>query len=57
MEATTKFERWDEVEPVMFQDIMDEELDKYDKFLESIGESEQKQKDILSDVQVRIRLV
>lgn len=42
-----------EVEPAMFEDVSDEELAKYDKFLKEMDEIEQKQNSILSEIQVR----
>lgn len=37
----------------MFEEVLDEELAKYDKFLREIGEVGQKQKGLLSDIQVQ----
>lgn len=48
------FERLVEVEPAMFEDVSDEELAKYDKFLKEMGEIEQRQNGILSEIQVRV---
>jgi programmed cell death 6-interacting protein len=51
--VSSGFERFAQVEPAMFEDVLDEELSKYDKFLREIGEVEQKQKSLLSDIQVQ----
>jgi ALIX V-shaped domain binding to HIV len=53
MKVSSGFERFAQVEPAMFEDVLDEELAKYDKFLREIGEIEQKQKGLLSDIQVQ----
>jgi len=53
LKAASGFERLAEVQPAMFEDISDEELAKYDKFLREIGENEQKQNAFLADIQVR----
>jgi len=52
LKAAAKLEQWVEVQPVMFDDVSDEELAKYDKFIQGISESEKKQNDILAAVQV-----
>jgi hypothetical protein len=52
MKVASGFERWAEVQPVMFADVSDEELAKYDKFIQGIAEGEQKQNGILQDIQV-----
>lgn len=36
----------------MFADVSDEELAKYDKFIQGIAEGEQKQNELLQDIQV-----
>lgn len=46
------FEKLAEVRPAMFEDIMDEELAKYDKFLKEISDLEQKQVTTLSELKV-----
>ena len=45
-------ERLAEVKPIMFEDACDEELGKYDKFIQSIAESEQKLEDLLVAIRV-----
>lgn len=52
LKVSSGFERLVEVEPAMFEDVSDEELAKYDKFLKEMSEIEQKQSGILSDIQV-----
>jgi hypothetical protein len=52
MKVASGFERWAEVQPVMFADVSDEELAKYDKFIQDIAGGEVKQNDILQDIQV-----
>lgn len=53
LKVSSGFERFAQVEPAMFEDVLDEELSKYDKFLREIGEVKQKQDGILSDIQVQ----
>lgn len=53
LKVSSGFERFAQVEPAMFEDVLDEELSKYDKFLREIGEVEQKQNGVLSDIQVQ----
>jgi programmed cell death 6-interacting protein len=53
LRAASGLERLAEVQPAMFEDISDEELAKYDKFLQEVGENEQKQNGLLADIQVR----
>ena len=45
-------ERLTEVKPVMFEDACDEELAKYDKFIQGIAEGEQKLDDLLAAIRV-----
>ncbi|KAF9468112.1 BRO1-like domain-containing protein [Collybia nuda] len=56
LKVSSGFERLVEVEPAMFEDVSDEELAKYDKFLKEISEIDQKQNGILSDIQSRNEL-
>jgi len=57
LKVSSGFERFAQVEPAMFEDVLDEELAKYDKFLTEIDEAEQKQNDMLRDIQVRPSLI
>ncbi|KAK0483604.1 BRO1-like domain-containing protein [Armillaria novae-zelandiae] len=51
LKAASGIERLTKVQPATFEDVLDEELAKYDKFCEYIKESEQKQEDILSSIE------
>lgn len=53
LKAAAGFERLVEVEPAMFEDVSDEELAKYDKFVTEIKDFEQKQVDLLTAIKVR----
>lgn len=53
LRVASGFERLVEVEPAMFEDVLDEELAKYDKFLKEMGEMEQRQNGTLSEIRVR----
>jgi programmed cell death 6-interacting protein len=44
------FERWAEVQPSMFEDTLDQELAKYDKFQRDIEESATRQSELLESV-------
>ena len=46
------FARWVDVKPAMFDDVSDEELAKYDKFITGIEEGDRKQAGILEDIKV-----
>lgn len=50
LRAASGFERLTEVEPHMFEDVSDEQLAKYDKFLMDMSELAQKQSVILQDI-------
>jgi len=52
MKAASGFERLTEVTPDMFEDISDEELAKFDKFLVEMDEIARKQIEILGEIQV-----
>lgn len=43
-------ERWAEVQPSMFEDTLDQELAKYDKFRRDIEDSGVKQTDLLENI-------
>ncbi|KAF8910637.1 BRO1-like domain-containing protein [Gymnopilus junonius] len=51
MKAASGFERLANVTPDMFEDISDEELSKFDKFLVEMGEMERRQQDIVAEIQ------
>ena len=52
MKASSGFAKLAEVTPDMFEDISDEELSKYDKFLLEMDEISRKQTEILSAIEV-----
>ncbi|KAI0925777.1 hypothetical protein AcV5_008415 [Taiwanofungus camphoratus] len=51
--AASGIERWVEVQPAMFEDVLDQELSKYDKFRTYIEEGEQKQEVLLESIKER----
>ncbi|KDR76216.1 hypothetical protein GALMADRAFT_247478 [Galerina marginata CBS 339.88] len=51
MKAASGFERLAEVTPDMFEDISDEELSKFDKFLVEVDEINRKQTEIIGEIQ------
>jgi len=53
LQAATGFERFVEVEPVLFEDVLDEELAKYDRLLSEMDDVEKRQNGILAEIQVR----
>ena len=53
LKAAAAIERWVEVQPSMFEDVLDEELAKYEKFRVDLEEGEQKQEQLLNSVKVR----
>lgn len=54
MKTSAGFERLAEVTPNMFEDILDEELAKFDKFLIDLDDLEKKQNDIIEAIQVNL---
>lgn len=52
MEASAGFEQLSKVTPDMFQDIADEELAKFDRFLSEMGDIACRQSELLSEIQV-----
>lgn len=56
LKAASAFEQWKEVQPAMLEDVLDEELAKYEKFSSAIAESETKQEALLATIQVRPHL-
>ncbi|KAF8992832.1 ALIX V-shaped domain binding to HIV-domain-containing protein [Cyathus striatus] len=56
VKVASGFERMTEVQPSMFEDVLDEELAKYDKFVQDLSEIEQKQNVILADIKGRNEL-
>lgn len=55
MKASSGFAKLAEVSPDMFEDISDEELSKYDKFLLEMDEISRKQTEVLSAIEVCIK--
>ncbi|KAJ7104194.1 BRO1-like domain-containing protein [Mycena belliarum] len=51
--AASGLEKLAEVKPEMFEDVLDQELAKYDKFLEEINRSEGKQAELMATIQRR----
>ncbi|KXN89114.1 pH-response regulator protein palA/RIM20 [Leucoagaricus sp. SymC.cos] len=52
LKVASGFERLAELRAEMFEDILDEELAKYDKFLNEMGSYRQKQESVLADIKV-----
>lgn len=50
--AAVGFERWTQVKAEMFEDVMGEELDKYDKYREEIETTGITQADLLAKIEV-----
>ncbi|KAJ7284953.1 BRO1-like domain-containing protein [Mycena rebaudengoi] len=53
LSAASGLEKLAEVKPEMFEDVSDEELAKYDKFLLEVAKSEGKQAELLSTIELR----
>lgn len=45
-------EQWAEVQPTMFEDTFEKEMDKYDKFKSAVEEGETTQKELLAQLRV-----
>lgn len=54
MKVASGFERWVDVKPDMFDDVSNEELAKYDKFVQGIEEARGKQMEVLEKIKVRM---
>lgn len=54
LRAAAAVERWVEVQPSMFEDVLDEALTKYEKFREEIEAGEQKQEVVLESITVSV---
>jgi len=52
MKVASGFERWAIVEPAMFEDIFDEELAKYDTFIDRLRQGDEQQNELLESVKV-----
>ncbi|KAI0065090.1 BRO1-domain-containing protein [Artomyces pyxidatus] len=53
LKAAAAVERWVDVQPSMFEDLLDEELSKYDKFRNDIQQGGVKQEEILAALKTR----
>ena len=51
--ASSGFERLTVVTPAMFEDVMDEELVKFDKYLLEMVSVRRRQKELFDEIQVR----
>ena len=54
MTASGKFDRDAEITPAMFIDVSDEELAKYDRFIQGLVEGQMKQEGLLEAIKVRL---
>ena len=45
-------EQWTEVQPIMFEDTFEKEMEKYDKFKSTLQEGEATQKALLAQLKV-----
>lgn len=54
LKVASGFERLAELKAEMFEDILDEEILKYDRFLSEMGSFRQKQEAILADIKVGV---
>lgn len=52
--AVERFDRDAEITPAMFSDVSDEELAKYDRFIQGLGEGQKKQQGLLEAIKVRL---
>lgn len=55
MKKAAGFEQWVEVQPAMLDDVLEEELAKFDKFREDVENGREKQETLLSSIQVNGR--
>ncbi|KAF9046965.1 BRO1-domain-containing protein [Hymenopellis radicata] len=51
LKAATKLESLEEMQPAMFENVLDEELAKYDKYCQLLADNAQEQEDILSSIE------
>ena len=52
MREASNIERWTDVEPAMFENTLDEEMNKYEKFKDAIEEGADKQEELLEQMKV-----
>jgi programmed cell death 6-interacting protein len=50
--AAAKLEQEKEISPAMFEEVSDNELAKYDKFIQGLTEGRKKQEEILASIKV-----
>jgi programmed cell death 6-interacting protein len=55
--AASGFERLAEMRPAMFEDVLDDELAKYDKFIQWMKKLDLKQEELLDSIKVRFRII
>ncbi|KAF9820903.1 hypothetical protein IEO21_01130 [Rhodonia placenta] len=53
LKAAATIEQWVDVQPSMFEDVLEDELAKYDKFRSDLEGSEQKQSELLNSIKQR----
>ena len=53
MKAAAAFEQWVEVQPVMLEEVLEEELVKFEKFRSEIEKGEQRQEQLLNSIKVQ----
>ncbi|KAH8092591.1 pH-response regulator [Cristinia sonorae] len=56
LKAASGFEQWVEVQPAMLEDVLEEELAKFDKFAAAIQEGETRQQSLLDTIKERNEL-
>jgi len=47
-------ESWVQVKPAMFEDTLDEEMQKYERYREAMEENERQQEKVLANIEVRL---
>ncbi|KAJ8502383.1 hypothetical protein ONZ45_g11815 [Pleurotus djamor] len=51
--ASAGFSKWADMKPAMFEDQLDEELAKYDRYITEMTETEKRQEELLNDIRTR----
>lgn len=54
LKAAAAIERWVEVQPAMFDDVLDEEMAKYERYRDELDENDQKQEVLLESIKVGV---
>lgn len=57
LKAAATIEQWVDVQPSMFEDVLEDELAKYDKFRSDLEGSEQKQSELLNSIKVQFFII